>query len=61
MGRAFIYSYGNALWIRLHTSDWSSPDFDLDNSYGASREGQNARPAYLFLARDFLYGLKALG
>ena len=58
----YFYSYGDALGYAYSPANWFSPDFDLNNSYGASGEDHKTRgPAYLFLARNFVYGLKALG
>ena len=57
-----FYSYGDALGYAYSPSEWFSSDFDLYNSYGASAEDHKTRgPAYLLLARNFVYGLEALG
>ena len=57
-----FYSYGDALGYAYSPSEWFSGDFDLYNSYGASAEDHKTRgPAYLLLARNFVYGLEALG
>ena len=57
-----FYSYGDALGYAYTPSNWFRSNFDLNNSYGASGEDHKTRgPAYLFLARNFVYGLKTLG
>jgi len=57
-----FYSYGNALGYAYSPAEWFSGHFDLNNSYGASGDDHKTRgPAYLFLVREFVYGLKALG
>lgn len=57
-----FYSYGDALGYAYSPKEWFSGDFDLYNSYGASGDDhKNRGPAYLFLARNFVYGLEALG
>jgi hypothetical protein len=57
-----FYSYGDALGYAYSPAEWFSGHFDLNNSYGASGDDhKNRGPAYLFLARNFVYGLKALG
>lgn len=57
-----FYSYGDALGYAYSPPEWFSGHFDLYNSYGASAEDHKTRgPAYLFLARNFVYGLRALG
>jgi hypothetical protein len=57
-----FYSYGDALGYAYSPAEWFSGNFDLYNSYGASAEDHKTRgPAYLLLARNFVYGLKALG
>ena len=57
-----FYSYGDALGYAYSPAQWTSGHFDLNNSYGASGDDHKTRgPAYLFLAREFVYGLKALG
>ena len=57
-----FYSYGDALGYAYSPTEWFSGHFDLNNSYGASGDDHKTRgPAYLFLAREFVYGLKALG
>ncbi|MBK9926432.1 MAG: hypothetical protein IPP66_14245 [Anaerolineales bacterium] len=57
-----FYSYGDALGYAYSPHEWFSGHFDLYNSYGASGDDhKNRGPAYLFLAREFVYGLKALG
>lgn len=58
----YFYSYANALGYAYSPANWFRADFDLNNSYGASGEDHKTRgPAYLFLARNFVYGLEALG
>ncbi|GAB4465513.1 MAG: glycosyltransferase family 39 protein [Anaerolineales bacterium] len=57
-----FYSYADALGYAYSPKEWFSGHFDLYNSYGASADDhKNRGPAYLFLARPFVYGLKALG
>lgn len=57
-----FYSYGDALGYAYSPKEWFSGDFDLYNSYGASGDDhKNRGPAYLFLARNPVYGLEALG
>jgi len=57
-----FYSYGDALGYAYSPAEWFSGHFDLYNSYGASGDDhKNRGPAYLFLARNFVYGLKAFG
>ena len=58
----YFYSYGDALGYAYSPANWFSGNFDLNNSYGASGDDHKTRgPGYLFLARNFVYGLKALG
>lgn len=58
----YFYSYGDALGYAYSPKEWFSGEFDLYNSYGASGgDHRNRGPAYLFLARNFVYGLEALG
>jgi 4-amino-4-deoxy-L-arabinose transferase-like glycosyltransferase len=58
----FFYDYGDALGYAYSPKEWFSGNFDLYNSYGASGDDHKTRgPAYLFLARNFVYGLNALG
>ncbi|MEP6896229.1 MAG: hypothetical protein ABI986_11540, partial [Chloroflexota bacterium] len=58
----YFYSYGDALGYAYTPTNWFSGHFDLNNSYGASEYDHKTRgPAYLFLARNFVYGLEALG
>jgi len=57
-----FYEYADALGYAYSPREWFSGNFDLENSYGPSAEDHKTRgPAYLFLARGFVYGLKALG
>jgi hypothetical protein len=58
----YFYSYADALGYAYSPANWFRADFDLNNSYGASGEDHKTRgPAYLFLARNLVYGLEALG
>jgi len=58
----YFYSYGDALGYAYSPANWFSGNFDLNNSYGISGGDHKTRgPAYLFLARNFVYGVKALG
>ena len=58
----YFYSYADGLGYAYSPANWFRADFDLNNSYGASGEDHKTRgPAYLFLARNFVYGLEALG
>ncbi len=57
-----FYDYADALSYAYSPQEWLSGNFDLENSYGPSAEDHKTRgPAYLFLARNFVYGLAALG
>ncbi|HAV76630.1 MAG TPA: hypothetical protein DCX53_04670, partial [Anaerolineae bacterium] len=57
-----FYSYGEALGYAYSPAEWFSGNFDLYNSYGASGDDhKNRGPAYLFLARNFVYGLERFG
>jgi hypothetical protein len=57
-----FYSYADALGYAYSPKEWFSGHFDLNNAYGASGDDhKNRGPAYLLLARNFVYGLKALG
>ena len=57
-----FYSYAEALGYAYSPANWFSADFDLNNSYGASGEDHKTRgPAYLLLARNFVYVLVAIG
>jgi hypothetical protein len=57
-----FYQYADALGYAYSPTEWFSGSFDLENSYGPSAEDHKTRgPAYLFLARNFVYGLIALG
>src|SRR5262245_16112770 len=58
----YFYSYADALGYAYSPANWFRADFDLNNSYGASGEDHKTRgPAYLFLARNLVYGLEAFG
>ncbi len=57
-----FYDYADALGYAYSPHEWFSGHFDLENSYGPSAEDHKTRgPAYLFLARNFVYGLEDLG
>lgn len=57
-----FYDYADALGYAYSPREWFSGSFDLENSYGPSAEDHKTRgPAYLFLARNFVYGLETLG
>ncbi len=57
-----FYDYADALGYAYSPHEWFSGHFDLENSYGPSAEDHKTRgPAYLFLARNFAYGLEDLG
>jgi len=57
-----FYDYADALGYVYSPSEWFSGHFDVDNSYGASGDDHKTRgPAYLFLAREPVYLLEALG
>lgn len=58
----YFYSYGDALGYAFSPTNWFSGHFDLSTSYGVSADDHKTRgPAYLFLARSFVYGLEKLG
>ena len=58
----YFYSYGDALGYAYSPKEWFSGNFDLYNSYGASGDDhKNRGPAYLFLARNVVHGVEALG
>jgi len=58
----YFYGYGDALGYAYSPAEWFSGNFDLYNSYGPSAEDHKTRgPAYLLLARRFVYGVEALG
>lgn len=57
-----FYDYADALGYAYSPHEWFGGHFDLENSYGPSAEDHKTRgPAYLFLARNFVYGLEDLG
>ena len=57
-----FYDYADALGYAYSPSEWFSGHFDVNNSYGASGDDHKTRgPAYLFLAREPVYLLEALG
>ncbi len=57
-----FYDYADALGYAYSPREWFSGQFDLENSYGPSAEDHKTRgPAYLFLARNVVYGLEAFG
>lgn len=58
----YFYSYGDALGYAYTPANWFSGHFDLNNSYGVSGDDHKTRgPAYLFLARNVVYGVEVLG
>ena len=58
----YFYSYGDALGYAYSPVNWFSGHFDLNNSYGVSGTDHKTRgPAYLFLARNVVYGFEKLG
>jgi len=58
----YFYSYGDALGYAYSPINWFSGHFDLNNSYGISGTDHKTRgPAYIFLARNVVYGLEKLG
>jgi len=58
----YFYSYADALGYAYTPANWFSGHFDLNNSYGVSGDDHKTRgPAYLFLARTIVYGIKSLG
>ena len=57
-----FYDYADALGYAYSPTEWFSGHFDVDNSYGSSGDDHKTRgPAYLFLAREPVYLLKAFG
>ena len=57
-----FYEYADSLGYAYSPQEWFSNDFDLENSYGPSAEDHKTRgPAYLLLARGFVYVLRAIG
>lgn len=57
-----FYEYADALGYAYSPREWFSGNFDLENSYGPSAEDHKTRgPGYLFLARNFVYGIESLG
>lgn len=57
-----FYDYGDALGYAYSPREWFSGNFDVSNSYGSSGDDHKTRgPAYLFLAREPVYLLQALG
>lgn len=57
-----FYDYGDALGYAYSPREWLSENFDVSNSYGSSGDDHKTRgPAYLFLAREPVYLLQALG
>ena len=57
-----FYDYGEALGYAYTPANWFRADFDLNNAYGPSGDDHKTRgPAYLLLAREPVYLLKALG
>ncbi len=58
----YFYAYADSLGYAYSPREWFSGNFDLENSYGPSADDHRTRgPAYLFLARNFVDGLEALG
>ncbi|HEX2997217.1 MAG TPA: hypothetical protein VHP14_20510 [Anaerolineales bacterium] len=57
-----FYDYGNALGYAYSPHAWTSGNFDISKSYGASGDDHKTRgPAYLLLAHEPVYLLEALG
>jgi hypothetical protein len=57
-----FYDYGDALDYAYSPREWFSGDFDVSRSYGSSGDDHKTRgPAYLFVAREPVYLLQALG
>ncbi len=57
-----FYAYGDALGYAYTPANWFSGHFDLTKSYGPSADDhKNRGPAYLLLAREPVYLLRALG
>jgi len=57
-----FYDYADALGYAYSPREWFSGSFDLNNSFGPSGDDHKTRgPAYLFLAREPVYLLEALG
>ena len=57
-----FYKYADALGYAYSPHEWNSGHFDLEYSYGPSGEDHKSRgPAYILLARNFVYGFQALG
>lgn len=57
-----FYAYGDALGYAYTPANWLSGHFDLNQSYGPSATDHKTRgPAYLLLAREPVYLLRALG
>ena len=58
----YFYDYADALGYAYSPAEWFSGDFNLYYSYGSSADDHKTRgPAYLLLARNFVYGVRALG
>ncbi len=57
-----FYDYADALGYAYSPREWFSGNFELEHSYGPSAEDHKTRgPAYLFLARNVVYGFEAFG
>lgn len=57
-----FYNYADSLGYAYSPNEWFSPDFNLENAYGASgTDHANRGPAYLLLAREPVYLLKSFG
>ncbi|HET9914141.1 MAG TPA: hypothetical protein VFQ13_19765 [Anaerolineales bacterium] len=57
-----FYDYGDALGYAYSPREWFSGDFDVSRSYGSSGDDHKTRgPAYLFVAREPVYLLQAIG
>ncbi len=57
-----FYDYADALGYAYSPHEWFSGHFDLNNSFGPSETDHKTRgPAYIFLAREPVYLLEALG
>ena len=57
-----FYDYGDALGYAYSPQAWLSGHFDINNSYGSSGDDHKTRgPAYLLLAREPVYLLRASG
>ena len=58
----YFYKYADALGYAYSPREWTSGQFDLENSYGPSGTDHKTRgPAYLLLAREPVYLLEKFG